>query len=66
MNEANRCDRIALMSMGRVLACDAPKELIRMRNSSTLEGAFIAYIKDDIAENKIKVEVAVNKLRKLY
>ena len=53
MNEANRCDRIALMSMGRVLACDAPKELIRMRNSSTLEGAFIAYIKDDIAENKI-------------
>lgn len=52
MNEAGRCDRVALMSMGHVLACAAPKDLIRARNSNTLEEAFIAYIKDDLAENK--------------
>ncbi|MGO9215070.1 MAG: ribosome-associated ATPase/putative transporter RbbA [Syntrophales bacterium] len=53
MNEADRCDRVALMSMGRVLACDAPKELVRMRGCSTLEEAFIAYMKDDIARNTV-------------
>jgi len=53
MNEANRCDRVALMSMGRVLACDAPVELVRMRGCHTLEEAFIAYMKDDIASNTI-------------
>jgi ribosome-dependent ATPase len=51
MNEADRCDRVALMSMGRVLACDAPKELVRARDCSTLEEAFIGYMKDDIAKN---------------
>jgi len=51
MNEAYRCDRVALMSMGRVLACDAPEELVRMRGCRTLEEAFIAYMKDDIARN---------------
>jgi len=51
MNEADRCDRVALMSMGRVLACDAPKELVRARGCSTLEEAFIGYMKDDIAKN---------------
>ena len=53
MNEAYRCDRVALMSMGRVLACDAPEELVRIRGCRTLEEAFIAYMKDDIARNTI-------------
>ncbi len=48
MNEAFRCDRVALMSMGRVLACAPPDELISMRGCSTLEQAFIAFMKDDI------------------
>jgi ribosome-dependent ATPase len=48
MNEAYRCDRVALMSLGRVLACESPDKLIRMRGCSTLEEAFIAYMKDDI------------------
>ncbi len=51
MNEANRCDRVALMSMGRVLACEAPDRLIEMRGCSSLEEAFIAYMKDDIARS---------------
>jgi len=53
MNEAYRCDRVALMSMGRVLACETPNELIHLRNCKTLEEAFIAYMKDDIARNTI-------------
>ena len=51
MNEANRCDRVALMSMGRVLACESPDELISMRDCKTLEEAFIAYMKEDIAKS---------------
>ena len=46
MNEASRCDRISLMHAGKVLATDAPAELVRLRNSSTLEEAFIGYLKE--------------------
>lgn len=42
MNEAMRCDRIALMHAGRVLACAAPAELVRAAGARTLEDAFIA------------------------
>ena len=42
MNEAMRCDRIALMHAGRVLACDAPDALVRAASADTLEDAFIA------------------------
>ncbi|MCE5276056.1 MAG: ribosome-associated ATPase/putative transporter RbbA [Syntrophaceae bacterium] len=51
MNEANRCDRVALMSMGRVLACESPERLIAGRGCHTLEEAFIAYMMDDIARS---------------
>ncbi len=51
MNEATRCDRIALMSMGKVLACDSPAELIRTRNCKTLEEAFIECMREDIERN---------------
>ncbi len=47
MNEGERCDRIALMNAGRVLACDAPDALIRARRAKTLEDAFVEYIQDD-------------------
>ena len=47
MNEAGRCDRVALMSQGRVLACDSPEELTRRRQCRTLEEAFIAYMRED-------------------
>ena len=44
MNEAARCDRVALMSMGRVLAVDTPDALMRARGAQTLEDAFISYL----------------------
>lgn len=51
MNEAERCDRISLMHAGRVLDSDAPAKLVAKRGTSTLEEAFIAYLKEaDSAE----------------
>ncbi|MFT3930930.1 MAG: ribosome-associated ATPase/putative transporter RbbA [Spongiibacteraceae bacterium] len=42
MNEAARCDRIALMHAGRVLATDTPAALQQRTGAATLEAAFIA------------------------
>ena len=42
MNEAARCDRVALMHAGRVLATGSPAELAQRWNAATLEEAFIA------------------------
>jgi ribosome-dependent ATPase len=44
MNEAARCDRLALMDAGRVLAIGTPAELVAARHSSNLEEAFIDYL----------------------
>ncbi len=44
MNEAERCDRIALMDSGRVLAAGKPADLVRARGAATLEDAFISYL----------------------
>ena len=41
-----RCDRVALMEAGRVLASDAPAALIAARGAQTLEEAFIAYLEE--------------------
>lgn len=46
MNEAMRCDRVALMDSGRVLITDTPAGLIASRGAATLEDAFIAYLED--------------------
>ncbi len=48
MNEAERCDRISLMHAGKVLAQGTPAELVASRGSSSLEGAFLAYLEDAI------------------
>jgi len=46
MNEAARCDRIALMDSGRVLATGAPADLVKARGVATLEDAFISYLEE--------------------
>ena len=46
MNEGERCDRIALMHAGRVLATGAPASLVRARGAATLEDAFVAYLEE--------------------
>ena len=46
MNEAERCDRIALMDAGHVLATDTPRNLVRSRRVATLEEAFISELEE--------------------
>ena len=46
MNEALRCDRISLMHAGKSLACGTAEELIRAKQSASLEEAFIRYLED--------------------
>jgi len=46
MNEAARCDRIALMDSGRVLATDSPAGLVAARKAANLEEAFISYLEE--------------------
>jgi len=50
MNEAERCDRIALMHAGRVLAVGTPRELARRRGEESLEEAFVDWLKEESAE----------------
>ena len=44
MNEAARCDRVALMDSGHVLAIGAPSSLIAAQHAANLEEAFIHYL----------------------
>ncbi|WP_300301497.1 ABC transporter permease, partial [Ferrovibrio sp.] len=44
MTEATRCDRVAFMHAGRVIATGAPTELQAAQGAATLEEAFIAYM----------------------
>lgn len=46
MNEAERCDRISLMHAGKVLASDSPAALVERSGHTTLEAAFIDYLKE--------------------
>ncbi|WP_234050513.1 MULTISPECIES: ribosome-associated ATPase/putative transporter RbbA [unclassified Xanthobacter] len=46
MNEAMRCDCIALMHAGRVLVCDTPAKVIESKGAKDLEAAFISYIEE--------------------
>ena len=44
MNEAARCDRVALMHAGRVLATGTPAALVAERHADDLQDALIQYI----------------------
>lgn len=46
INEAQRCDRISLMSSGKVLVVDTPAGVVERRRAATLEQAFIGYLED--------------------
>jgi len=45
MNEAERCDRVALMHMGKVLVTDTPAEIVRASGAADLEAAFVHHLK---------------------
>lgn len=43
MDEAEKCDRLGLMRDGSLIAVGTPNELKSQTNSSSIEGAFLAY-----------------------
>ncbi|ALG74027.1 multidrug ABC transporter ATP-binding protein [Azospirillum thiophilum] len=45
MNEAARCDRVAFMNAGRVIAAGPPDELRRLQHAETLDDAFIGFMR---------------------
>jgi ribosome-dependent ATPase len=53
MNEAERCDRIALMDSGRVLAAGQPADLVNARRAATLEDAFISYLEEAMGQRPL-------------
>ena len=52
INEAARCDRISLMSAGKVLVIDTPDGVVKGRHAATLEDAFIGYLEEAEAKNR--------------
>ena len=52
INEAGRCDRISLMSAGKVLVIDTPDGVVKGRHAATLEDAFIGYLEEAEAKSR--------------
>jgi ribosome-dependent ATPase len=46
LSEAERCDRVAFMDAGKILATGSPEELKLRGKSTTLEGAFITLLEE--------------------
>lgn len=53
MGEAERCDRIAFMHAGKVIACGSPEDLKQQTGSASLDDAFIAFMKAGGREEKL-------------
>ncbi|MDW7674081.1 MAG: ABC transporter ATP-binding protein [Bacillota bacterium] len=43
MDEADRCDRLALMRDGEIIAIDTPTKLMEVSSANSIEGAFIYF-----------------------
>jgi ribosome-dependent ATPase len=56
MNEATRCDRIALMHAGRVLVTDSPAALVQRSGTENLEAAFISYLEEASVDSLVVAE----------
>ena len=63
INEAQRCDRISLMSAGKVLVIDTPDGVVKQRGAATLEEAFIGYLEDAEAAQKAAQRAEVGSQR---
>ena len=49
IDEATRCDALVLMRDGRVIAADAPQELLASTHTADMEAAFLALIGNDVS-----------------
>ncbi len=64
MNEAARCDRIALMHAGRILDCQRPNDLVEAHQAASLEDAFVSILMEASASKTDGSEQVDGPLRK--
>lgn len=62
MNEAQRCDRISLMHKGKVLVSDSVENIIKSKNKTNLEDAFISYLEDTEESEDKNSNLDLNKI----
>jgi ABC-2 type transport system ATP-binding protein len=55
MDEAEYCDRISIMSEGRIVALDTPAALKKQYNAATVEEVFIKIARPAISSNTINI-----------
>nr|WP_295830898.1 ribosome-associated ATPase/putative transporter RbbA [uncultured Azospirillum sp.] len=54
MNEAARCDRVAFMNAGRVIAAGPPDELRHQQQAASLDDAFIGFMEQAEGEQTVE------------
>lgn len=59
MNEASRCDRIALMYEGKILTTGTPADIVRDSGAKTLEDAFVARLSQIVSTPRDAIPVGV-------
>lgn len=47
MDEAEKCDRLAMLRNGEIIACDTPGQLMNNSGANRLEDVFLAYGRDE-------------------
>ena len=66
MEEAERCDRVAILDHGKLLALGAPADLVRQRNARNLEQVFLGLTGHDLRdEDASDREIGRSKVRKM-
>lgn len=58
LDEARRCDRLALLRFGKLLALDAPEELLRASGRDDFDQAFLYYAQRDLAAEEANLPAA--------
>jgi ABC-2 type transport system ATP-binding protein len=48
MDEAQHCDKIGLLRLGKLIAEGAPSEITRQTNTTNLEDAFLALSREEV------------------
>ena len=66
MEEAERCDRVAILDHGRLIALGRPSELVAQRKAKNLEQVFLAITGHGLRDNgATELEISKGRIRKM-
>ena len=66
MEEAERCDRVAILDQGRLLASGKPSEMVARQGAKNLEQVFLSITGHDLRDNGASgTEISKGKIRKM-